>query len=204
MKRTWITQTEAARLLGVCVKTISRWDADGKLVAKRLPSGRPFYTQDQISSFLAVLGVNPDVMGGTHAPQTAAEEETEEEFKLEEVGSESKHPEIVTAAEAAVFLKTTLWSVYGWSRKGLLATAQDEQGRMAFKLADLQNFVRPRRGRKAGTHAVKKVVVVEKKPAIGLEIDASKDRVKKIMALENLDPPRIVSDPSDPDYVPED
>lgn len=41
--------SEAANILGVSVKTLQRWDRDGKLVANRTPSNRRFYTEKQIN-----------------------------------------------------------------------------------------------------------------------------------------------------------
>ena len=41
--------SEAAKILGVSVKTLQRWDRDGKLVANRTPSNRRFYTEKQIN-----------------------------------------------------------------------------------------------------------------------------------------------------------
>ncbi len=41
--------SEAAKILGVSVKTLQRWDRDGKFVANRTPSNRRFYTEKQIN-----------------------------------------------------------------------------------------------------------------------------------------------------------
>ena len=40
--------SEASKILGVSVKTLQRWDRDGKLVANRTPSNRRFYTGNQL------------------------------------------------------------------------------------------------------------------------------------------------------------
>lgn len=40
--------SEAAEIMGVSVKTLQRWDREGKLVANRTPSNRRFYTEKQI------------------------------------------------------------------------------------------------------------------------------------------------------------
>ena len=40
--------TEAAKMIGVSVKTLQRWDREGKLVAKRTPSNRRYYTKNQL------------------------------------------------------------------------------------------------------------------------------------------------------------
>ena len=40
--------SEAAEKIGVSVKTLQRWDRDGKLVANRTPSNRRYYTESQI------------------------------------------------------------------------------------------------------------------------------------------------------------
>lgn len=48
MERTY-NVSEAAKILGVSVKTLQRWDRDGKFVANRTPSNRRFYTEKQIN-----------------------------------------------------------------------------------------------------------------------------------------------------------
>ena len=44
--------SEAAEKIGVSVKTLQRWDRDGKLVASRTPSNRRFYTESQLREIL--------------------------------------------------------------------------------------------------------------------------------------------------------
>ena len=39
---------EFARLVGVSVKTLQRWDRDGVLKAHRSPTNRRYYTDDQV------------------------------------------------------------------------------------------------------------------------------------------------------------
>ena len=41
--------SEVAEKLGVSVKTLQRWDRDGKFVANRTPSNRRYYTEEQIT-----------------------------------------------------------------------------------------------------------------------------------------------------------
>jgi predicted site-specific integrase-resolvase len=41
---------QASKLMGVTVKTLQRWDRDGKLVASRTPTGRRVYTVEQLRS----------------------------------------------------------------------------------------------------------------------------------------------------------
>lgn len=43
--------SEAARLIGVSVRTLQRWDVDGVLVANRTPTNRQFYTHVQIDEY---------------------------------------------------------------------------------------------------------------------------------------------------------
>lgn len=43
---------EAAKRLGVTVQTLQNWDKNGKLIAKRTPSNRRFYTEEQIQKIL--------------------------------------------------------------------------------------------------------------------------------------------------------
>ncbi len=43
---------EIAKILGVTVTTIQRWDRSGKLKAGRLPSGHRFYTREQVDKIL--------------------------------------------------------------------------------------------------------------------------------------------------------
>ena len=45
------TISAAAKQLGRCVKTLQKWDRDGVLNAKRTPTGRRYYTQDQINEW---------------------------------------------------------------------------------------------------------------------------------------------------------
>lgn len=42
---------KAAMLLGVSVRTLQQWDRDGKFKASRSPSGRRFYTDEQIRAY---------------------------------------------------------------------------------------------------------------------------------------------------------
>ena len=50
--RKMITTGKAARQLGVSVKTLQRWDREQKLNAHRTLTGRRYYEQDQLVSFL--------------------------------------------------------------------------------------------------------------------------------------------------------
>ena len=44
--------SEVAKILGVSIITLHRWNISGKLVANRYPSGHKFYTQEQIDKLL--------------------------------------------------------------------------------------------------------------------------------------------------------
>lgn len=46
--------SDAAKMIGVSVKTLQRWDRDGKLVANRTPSNRRYYTEKQLGEILNV------------------------------------------------------------------------------------------------------------------------------------------------------
>ena len=41
-----------AELLNVSVKTLQRWDREGILTAKRTPTDRRFYTEEQLQEYL--------------------------------------------------------------------------------------------------------------------------------------------------------
>ncbi len=43
---------EFAEMLGVSVRTLQRWDNKGILIAKRMPTDRRYYTQDQYDEFI--------------------------------------------------------------------------------------------------------------------------------------------------------
>ena len=43
---------EFAKLVGVSIKTLQRWDKSGWLVTKRTPSNMRFYTEEQYEEFL--------------------------------------------------------------------------------------------------------------------------------------------------------
>lgn len=45
---------EFAKLINVSVKTLQRWDCDGKLVAHRNKANRRFYTQDQYDEYMGI------------------------------------------------------------------------------------------------------------------------------------------------------
>lgn len=38
-----ITRTDMAKLLGISVRTLIRWDKDNKLNSRRKPNGQPYY-----------------------------------------------------------------------------------------------------------------------------------------------------------------
>ena len=44
--------SEAAKKIGVSVKTLQRWDRDGKLVASRTPSNRRYYADSQLAKIM--------------------------------------------------------------------------------------------------------------------------------------------------------
>lgn len=46
------TTNEFAELIGVCSRTLIRWDRNGTFKACRLPSGRPYYTDEQYYAYL--------------------------------------------------------------------------------------------------------------------------------------------------------
>ena len=43
---------EFVELLNVSVKTLQRWDREGILTAKRTPTDRRFYTEEQLQEYL--------------------------------------------------------------------------------------------------------------------------------------------------------
>jgi putative resolvase len=51
------TLGQASKIVNRDPKTLQRWDRDGSLVAFRHPSGRRFYTMDQLSPYLPVESV---------------------------------------------------------------------------------------------------------------------------------------------------
>jgi len=55
---TFLTVSEAAKLLRRSVHTLQRWDRDGVLTAKRTPTGRRVYER---AALLEYLGVVPDI-----------------------------------------------------------------------------------------------------------------------------------------------
>lgn len=49
---------DMARLLNVTVKTLQRWDNEGKLIAYRTPTGRRYYTQTQYNQLMGVIDLD--------------------------------------------------------------------------------------------------------------------------------------------------
>lgn len=54
--------SEAAEIIGVSVKTLQRWDRDGKLVANRTPSNRRYYTENQLKEIRLANNIVEDKM----------------------------------------------------------------------------------------------------------------------------------------------
>lgn len=52
---------EFAEMLGVSVKTLQRWDNDGKLIAFRNPANRRYYTHNQYLEYIGKMSTNEDV-----------------------------------------------------------------------------------------------------------------------------------------------
>lgn len=46
-----ISQTQMAKLLGVSVRTLNKWNKDKLFVARRAPNNRPFYTIDDYKRY---------------------------------------------------------------------------------------------------------------------------------------------------------
>ena len=46
------TTNEFAKKIGVCPRTLWRWEVDGLLVAHRTPTNRKFYTEEQLRKYL--------------------------------------------------------------------------------------------------------------------------------------------------------
>lgn len=49
---------EFAKMLGVTVKTLQRWDRDGQLTANRTPTDRRYYTHSQ---YVEYMGLNQQI-----------------------------------------------------------------------------------------------------------------------------------------------
>lgn len=43
--------SQFARLIGVCVKTLQRWDNSGKFVARRTPTNQRYYTEEDLKRY---------------------------------------------------------------------------------------------------------------------------------------------------------
>jgi len=61
--------SDAAKMLGVSVKTLQRWDREGKLIANRTPGNRRCYTDSQIKIFLREKVKTDDISSGTTIKQ---------------------------------------------------------------------------------------------------------------------------------------
>jgi putative resolvase len=51
---TWLTPQEASRRLGVSVRTLTRWEAEGRISPRRTPTGHRRYDQAEIDALLKV------------------------------------------------------------------------------------------------------------------------------------------------------
>lgn len=52
--------SEFAKMLGVSVKTLQRWDSSDKLIAFRAPSNRRYYTHNQYLEYLGEMNTDKD------------------------------------------------------------------------------------------------------------------------------------------------
>lgn len=46
--------SEFAKLIGVCTKTLRRWDEKGLLKSHRTPTGHRFYTEEQYKNYMGI------------------------------------------------------------------------------------------------------------------------------------------------------
>ena len=58
---------EFSVLIGKCVKTLQRWDKSGLLKARRTPSGRRYYTEEDYKNYIEG---NFDAVGSQNRNQT--------------------------------------------------------------------------------------------------------------------------------------
>jgi len=61
--------SEMAKLLKASVKTLQRWDREGKLIANRTPGNRRYYTDKQLRDFLRDKAKAEDSSSGTAIKQ---------------------------------------------------------------------------------------------------------------------------------------
>lgn len=54
-----LTIAKAAKAMGLHIKTLQRWDREGRLSAQRTSTGRRYYTQDQVNAYLMAPRVAP-------------------------------------------------------------------------------------------------------------------------------------------------
>lgn len=52
--------SEFSKRVGVSERTLRRWDTDGKLTAMRTPTGRLYYSEEQLTAYLNRGGARPD------------------------------------------------------------------------------------------------------------------------------------------------
>ena len=48
---------EFAKLIGVHIKTLQKWDREGVLVSHRTPTNRRFYTQEQYQNYIGAHNI---------------------------------------------------------------------------------------------------------------------------------------------------
>ena len=49
---------EFAEMIGVSVKTLQRWDREGKLISQRTPTNRRYYTHKQYVDYMGIVQQN--------------------------------------------------------------------------------------------------------------------------------------------------
>ncbi len=59
-----ISPKDFAKMMGVSVRTLQRWDKNGQLIAYRRPSGRRFYKKEQSEIYLKLINTETESNNG--------------------------------------------------------------------------------------------------------------------------------------------
>lgn len=127
--------SQAAQILGVAVKTLQKWDREGKLVAQRTSAGnRRVYTETQLRSHLEARQEagrkSRTVPLGLPAPTEDTRSSTEEQKER-----------VYTIAQASKLLGLSIKTLQRWDRVGILTALRTGSNRRIYTEAQLKGVI---------------------------------------------------------------
>ena len=77
--------SQFAKRLGVSIKTLRRWDASGKLIAKRRPSGHRYYDESDVRKYLGIKDIDRKVVVYCRVSSSGQKDDLQSQIKAMEL-----------------------------------------------------------------------------------------------------------------------